>query len=110
MVMRRGGNSRRRVWCLTAALVVAVGVSGCSGSTHSAGPEVDVTVRDFKIEVPATIPTGNVTFVIHGAGPTLHEFNVARTDVQDLRTMRADDDSLNDAPDTPTPHCVHEPA
>ena len=76
----------------------------------SGNPTVDVTEKDFKIEIPSTIPTGNVTFVIHSDGPTLHEFNVARTDLANLTSLRASDDSLNDAPDTPNPHFIHDPA
>jgi uncharacterized cupredoxin-like copper-binding protein len=69
----------------------------CSGE----GQPVQVTLRNFKIEVPAVIPTGAVTFVVHGAGPTLHEFNVARSDLSPKHLPLADDDTVDDTKNTP---------
>lgn len=64
------------------------------------GQEVQVTVRNFKIELPAVIPTGKVTFVVHGAGATLHEFNVARSDLAPKALPLADDDTVDDTQNT----------
>lgn len=64
------------------------------------GQEVQVTVRNFKIEIPATIPTGKVTFVVDGAGPTLHEFNVARSDLSPRSLPLASDDTVDDTKNT----------
>ncbi|MDQ1485478.1 MAG: hypothetical protein QOJ62_1171 [Actinomycetota bacterium] len=76
--------SRRLLRTVCAALCVAALAAGCSsasGATSSGGSRVDITIRDFKIDVPATLPSGRVTLVVHGAGPTMHELNIAWTDL-----------------------------
>jgi hypothetical protein len=110
--LSKGYWLRRAVNAVAAvALAASVTASCSSGGQHTSGPQVDVTVKDFAIDIPSTIPTGNVTFVIHGGGPTLHEFNVARTDIMDIKKVPfAADDSLDDAPDVPNPHFVHDHA
>ncbi len=54
---------------------------GCHAPStpDASGPVVHVVVENFHVLVPAVIPTGRVTFVAYGRGPTLHEFNVARS-------------------------------
>jgi len=68
----------------------------CTGT----GAIVDVTVKNFAILLPSVIPTGKVTFVVHGGGPTLHEFNVARSDLSPRDLPLADDDTVNDGTNT----------
>jgi uncharacterized cupredoxin-like copper-binding protein len=95
-----------RTICAVASTVAFA--SGCSivSSQHTAsGSTVDVTVRDFKIDVSPTVPSGLVTFVVRGTGPTMHELNVAWTDlgVRDLQV--ANDGLVADQKDTA--HFVH---
>jgi uncharacterized cupredoxin-like copper-binding protein len=88
---------RDRRLLATLAIVVSVGVPGCARTpVRSSGTVVDVTVKDFKIQLPTSIPSGTVTFVIHGDGPTLHEFNAAKTDADTNVLPLAADDTLDD--------------
>jgi hypothetical protein len=68
----------------------------CTGT----GAIVDVTVKNFAIQLPSVIPTGRVTFRVHGDGPTLHEFNVARSDLGPRDLPLAEDDTVNDGQNT----------
>jgi uncharacterized cupredoxin-like copper-binding protein len=69
---------------------VAVMLTGCGAltgtssgaSTGGAGAaDVAVRLRDFRVDAPATVTAGRTRFVLTGEGPTMHEFNVARTDL-----------------------------
>jgi hypothetical protein len=75
---------------------------GCHSPTtpNQNGPTVHVTVENFHILLPATIPTGRVTFVVYGRGPTLHEFNIARSSLRPRQLPIALDDKVNDLHDT----------
>ena len=68
---------RHLLW--VAALVVA---TSCSRA-HVPAPDdgVHVTVKDFAITAPRTVPAGDVTLLVRNAGPATHEFVVVRTDV-----------------------------
>jgi uncharacterized cupredoxin-like copper-binding protein len=88
---------RDRRLIATLAIVVSVGVPGCARvPARSSDTVVDVTVKDFKMLLAASIPSGTVTFVIHGVGPTLHEFNAAKTDADTSVLPLAADDTLDD--------------
>jgi uncharacterized cupredoxin-like copper-binding protein len=97
----------RRVFTGTAlACALALGSAACSaGSPSIKGARVDVTVKDFKIDTPPTVPSGTVTFVVHGAGPMMHEFNVAWTDLGAKELPLALDDTVADKVNTA--HMVH---
>ena len=69
----------------------------CDGT----GQIVDVTVKNFRILLPGVIPTGAVTFRVHGKGPTLHEFNVARSTLAPNSLPLAADDTADDTKNTP---------
>jgi plastocyanin len=92
---------------LVGMAVVVVLAAGCGGGGggRAAGRRVAVTVRNFRIDLPATVRAGTVTFVIDGAGPTMHEFNVARTNLAQDRLPQADDGTVDDK--TPHPGFVH---
>lgn len=38
-----------------------------------------MTLANFKIDAPAQLSAGLTRFVVHGLGPTMHEFNVVKT-------------------------------
>jgi uncharacterized cupredoxin-like copper-binding protein len=72
---------------LIAPLVVltVAGLAACGSRSHgsqagSGGRKVEVTLENFKIDMPAQIRAGRVTLMVAGAGPTMHELNVARSD------------------------------
>jgi Sulfocyanin (SoxE) domain len=64
----------------------------CTGTGHL----VNVIVRNFGIVLPKVIPTGKVTFVVRGVGPTLHEFNVAKSTRDPKKLELAGDDTVAD--------------
>ena len=84
-----------------AMLVVLLAVAGGCGSDNgnddnksdsssdttatteaTAGPKVDVTLKEFAVEVtPASTPGGEIHFALHNAGKTEHEFVVFKTDL-----------------------------
>jgi len=64
----------------------------CNGTGHL----VSVIVRNFGIVLPKVIPTGKVTFVVRGDGPTLHEFNVAKSTRDPKKLALASDDTVAD--------------
>lgn len=76
-------TSRRRVLAATmAAFVVATGAGWWSASSGDADreenqwppsvPEVEVTMRDFDIQVDRPVPSGRVVFRVHNAGSVRH--------------------------------------
>jgi uncharacterized cupredoxin-like copper-binding protein len=103
-------DANRRYPILGAAAMVCalgLGAAACSGSSALSikGSRVDVTVKDFKIDTPASVPSGTVTFVVHGTGPMMHEFNVAWTDLGAKELPTALNGTVADKTDTP--HFVH---
>lgn len=67
---------------LATAVVTAQLVTACSETPrHRSGAaepqSVAVTLENFKIDLPAQLRAGRVRFVVTGAGPTMHELNVA---------------------------------
>lgn len=93
--------------CLT-IVGIASATTACTAANASVsvkGSRVDMTVRDFKIDGPDTVPAGTVTFVVHGDGPMMHEFNVAWTDLGAKDLPLTSGDLVADTEDTP--HFVH---
>lgn len=79
---------------LAAVTLVALGLGACGDDDEgeSEGATVDVTLRDFEIDLGETsAPAGEVTFSVTNDGPSVHEFVVFQTDLapEDLPT---DDD------------------
>jgi len=63
-----------------ALVAVAAFVGGCSGGAPPGGLlMVPITVRNFAIDAPGSVRAGPIRFEISGGGPSMHEFNVART-------------------------------
>ena len=79
-VFRCAARADRR---LAAVLVAVAMTTSCAGATRHAGSastaRVEVTLENFKIDVPAQIHAGLTRFMVTGVGPTMHEFNVVRT-------------------------------
>ena len=72
---------RLRLVALIGALALAATSCGGSGSGSGASGDVTVTMKDFSIEAtPGTFSAGAVSFAIHNAGPSAHEFVIIRTD------------------------------
>lgn len=80
---------RRGAGCAVLLLAVAgaVGLAvGCKGAEETNPPEaegaqaVQVTVRDFAIELPATMQPGPTEFTVRNAGPSVHNFAILGPD------------------------------
>ena len=70
-----------RLLALIGALTMAATSCGGSGSGSGAADGVSVTLKDFSIAAtPGTFAAGNISFAIHNAGPSTHEFAIIRTD------------------------------
>jgi hypothetical protein len=96
-----GGTTGASLTPCTTAPGPAQAVGCHAPSTPGAsGPTVHVIVENFHILVPAIIPTGRVTFVAYGRGPTLHEFNVARSSLAPRDLPIALDDRVDDTHNT----------
>ena len=74
---------RSRIRPLVAGLAVGATtlVGGCTGPAVAPKPASLVSVRlaNFRIDIPKTVKAGLVEFDLLGVGPTMHEFNVVRT-------------------------------
>ena len=74
-------NRRIRLAATVGVLAIAVTSCGGSGSGSGAAGDVTVTMKDFSIDAtPGTFNAGNVSFAVHNAGPSAHEFVIIRTD------------------------------
>jgi hypothetical protein len=85
-IRARVGAARptRQAYCL-GAICLLVALPVLVSCTHSrmpwTGAVVKVSVRNFAIDAPTAVPAGAIHFVVHSAGPTMHEFNIAQTDL-----------------------------
>jgi uncharacterized cupredoxin-like copper-binding protein len=92
-----------RTGALTAvkALLVAAllfGASSCQtgGPAAVARQAAQFLVRNFVVEGPATIRAGPVAFMVRSDGPSMHEFNLARTDLGPKDLPLAADGTVDD--------------
>jgi uncharacterized cupredoxin-like copper-binding protein len=88
----------RRVTRFAAIAILAAGCSSAAAQAPAGG--VPVIVRNFRIDAPPTVKAGDVTFDITGTGPTMHEFNIAATDLPGDQLPVAPDGTVDDT----TPH------
>jgi len=65
--------------CGTVALVVtaAAGLGACA-SAPADTPKVTVTMSEFTLKAPETVPSGSTTFVAHNVGGAQHEMVMIR--------------------------------
>jgi uncharacterized cupredoxin-like copper-binding protein len=72
----------RRLILAAAATALTITAAACgAGDGEAAGPTVDVSLKDFSIELsPDDAPAGEVTFRASNAGPTTHEFEIFSVD------------------------------
>ena len=72
-----GSISRRSVAALTLAGATALAAVACSGSPQASADGVQVTLRDFAVDVSdTTLPTGSNKLAIHNSGAAVHELEV----------------------------------
>ena len=70
-----------RLAAVVGALAIAATSCGGSGSAGTSTGDIDVTMKDFSLTTSAaSFPAGDMTFGIHNAGPSAHEFVIVRTD------------------------------
>jgi uncharacterized cupredoxin-like copper-binding protein len=81
-----------------AGICLVVASAGCRAGGHAepAAEIVPVDLTNFAIVGPAHVRAGLVRFVLRGVGPTMHEFNVARTDDAPAALPRALDGTVDD--------------
>lgn len=58
------------------ALILAAAGAGLQLPALAAGPVVEVTLRDFHIVIPHTLPPGQVTFRVTNAGLADHNLEI----------------------------------
>ena len=96
------GSLFRHVPRAVAAVAALTLLGGCSPAPAPTGTIIDVTEKDFAIEAPATVPSGDVTFSVTNHGPATHEFVVVRTDLSPDQLpigadgLSADEEALTD--------------
>ena len=94
---------RRLAVCV---IVAAAVVAGCASSAPEAGSRV--TLRNFRIDAPESVSAGDVRFAIWGAGPTMHELAIARTDLASDALPLAKNSTVDDERDLVDFHKVAE--
>jgi hypothetical protein len=64
------------------AALAMLAASSCGGASSVAHVDesVSVNLENFEIAAPTHVRAGLIRFDIHGLGPSMHEFVVARTD------------------------------
>ena len=76
----RGSRSLARV-SLASLAILSVASCGATNSSAPVDETVSVNLENFKISLPTHVRAGLVRFDMHGLGPTMHEFNVASTNI-----------------------------
>lgn len=62
-------------------LVVCV-LTSCGAGSTSGADDIDVTLQDFSLHLTReTTKAGTMSFRLHNDGPSTHEFNIDRTDL-----------------------------
>ena len=77
-------TSLRRHSAAIAVLLLLVTITACGGRATNApativpsgGSTVNVTLTEFKIDMPQTLPAGPTTFVVKNAGAATHNFEI----------------------------------
>ena len=66
---------------IAVAAIACLGFAGCGHHSSAGGGSapVRVTVRDFRISAPRSLPAGDHRFEVHNRGPDDHELIVVRT-------------------------------
>ena len=95
---RVDGRAVTRIVATVVAAVSLVVASGCGGRAHAQvfDAVVPVDLSNFKITVADHVKPGLVKFELNGVGPTMHEFNVVRTDAAPDVLPLAPDGTVDD--------------
>jgi uncharacterized cupredoxin-like copper-binding protein len=94
----RGSSALTRLAGVAIASLAILSVGSC-GATSSSAPvdqAVSVELKNFEISAPAQVHAGLVRFDLHGLGPTMHEFVIARTNRKAGDLPLAADDTVDD--------------
>ena len=77
----RGSSALTRLAGVTLATLAMLSVGSCGATNISAHVDQTVSVKleNFDIALPPQVRAGLVRFDLHGLGPTMHEFVIART-------------------------------
>ena len=78
------------------AALLAVVACGSGTTSPPVDAKVPVDLQNFKITTAAHVKAGIIQFDLDGIGPTMHEFNVARTDLDPTKLPLSDDGTVDD--------------
>ncbi len=94
----RGSRALTRLAGVTLASVAILSVGSCGATSNSALVDraVPVDLKNYQISAPAQVHAGLVRFDLHGLGPTMHEFVIARTNRKGGDLPLAADDTVDD--------------
>ena len=81
------------------SLLVLAAVA-CTSAKAQSGAKAAIHLKNFEIGVASTLPAGLTTFDISSVGPTMHELNIARTDMSSGKLPVSADGTVDDL----TPH------
>ncbi len=94
----RGSRAFTRLAGVTVASLAILSVGSCGATSGSAPVDqaVSVNLKNFEISAPAQVHARLVRFDLHGLGPTMHEFVIARTNRKAGDLPLAADDTVDD--------------
>jgi hypothetical protein len=79
------------------AFVLALTLVACSGAKAQPKAAVaHISLRNFHIDVAGTLPAGLTDLAIYSTGPTMHELNIAKTDLGPGDLPLAADETIDD--------------
>jgi uncharacterized cupredoxin-like copper-binding protein len=97
--LRSGPGTRVFASCLVIAALFALWIAPSALAADSAAPaRIDVTMHDFKIKLSRrSVPAGRVDIHVHNRGPSTHEINVDRTNLDaDSLPIKGDGLTVNE--------------
>jgi uncharacterized cupredoxin-like copper-binding protein len=92
-------STRGRLVVVLIAALFALWIAPSALAADSAAPaRIDVTMHDFKIKLSRrSVPAGPVDIQVHNRGPSTHEINVDRTNLDaDSLPIKADGLTVNE--------------
>ena len=84
--------------------VLVLAAAACSHAKAQPGAKASIRLKNFEIDVPQTLPAGLTTFDISSTGPTMHELNIAKTDMSSAKLPLAAEGIVDDT----NPHAGFE--
>ena len=89
-------STRRAVGGLVAAVIVVLGVVIAWPRSSGTPAGTPVQLKNFSIEAPDSVSAGSMTFVAYGDGPSMHELNIAETNIDPKSLPTSPDGTIDD--------------